>query len=78
MSLCCRSLVEIEELLLLPDMDPRLAALLPALRRSGSCVSSTGIGTGPATVVGVDEEAAGCSSATSGVDAGSNGTAVRP
>jgi len=41
--LCCRSLPEIEQLLLLPDRDPRLTALLPALQRSTSNVSSTGL-----------------------------------
>eukprot|EP00775_Hariotina_reticulata_P005499 gene5499-5734_t len=39
----CRSLPEIEELLLMPDMDPRLTALLPALQAAnGSGHSSTG------------------------------------
>lgn len=42
--LAYRTLQEIESLLLLPDVDPRLAALLPALQRSLSEGSSGGIG----------------------------------
>jgi hypothetical protein len=38
-----RSLWEIEQQLLLPDMDPRLAALLPALQRSGSSSAASGV-----------------------------------
>eukprot|EP00878_Enallax_costatus_P015475 GHUV01016210.1.p1 GENE.GHUV01016210.1~~GHUV01016210.1.p1 ORF type:complete len:748 (+),score=249.62 GHUV01016210.1:490-2733(+) len=40
----CRTLQEIESLLLLPDVDPRLAALYPALQRSHSEGSSGGVG----------------------------------
>lgn len=51
-SLFRRSLAEIEQLLLLPDRDPRLTALLPALQRSNSNVSSTGLPSGTTTVGG--------------------------